>query len=117
MLSPYDTELSHADPSFISGASALHESATQNQQETDSIATANGTHMTETAARHILVSVTRKVKRLFVLLGARQLESMDEAVDAAGTNAQQYTLGYAIQCCEGQFHRHERYSNAFFAGG
>lgn len=93
-LSPYDTELSHADRSSISGASALHGGAARNQQETGGIAAANGTYMTETAAQHILVSVTQKAKRLFALLGARQLESMDEAADAAGTNAQQYALGY-----------------------
>ncbi|KAI9059736.1 origin recognition complex subunit 2 [Trametes sanguinea] len=33
--------------------------------------------MTETAARHILASVTQKAKKLFVLLGTKQLEVMD----------------------------------------
>jgi origin recognition complex subunit 2 len=95
-LSPYDVELARADRSSISGASALHGSGARNQQETGGTTAANGTLMTETAAQHILASVTQKAKRLFTLLGARQLESMDEASDAAGTNAQQYALAYDI---------------------
>lgn len=94
-LSPYDVELARADRSSISGASALHNGA-RNQQETGGTTAANGTLMTETAAQHILASVTQKAKRLFALLGARQLESMDEASDATGTNAQQYALTYDI---------------------
>jgi len=94
-LSPYDVELARADRSSISGASALHGSSARNQQETGGTA-ANGTLMTETAAQHILASVTQKAKRLFALLGTRQLESMDEASDAAGINAQQYALAYDI---------------------
>jgi len=50
--------------------------------------------MSETAAQHILASVTQKAKRLFGLLGTRQIESMDEASEVAGDNAQQYALGY-----------------------
>lgn len=52
--------------------------------------------MTETAAKHILASVTQKAKRLFVLLGTKQVESMNEAADAAGANAQQYALAYDL---------------------
>lgn len=93
-LSSYDVELSRADRSSISGVSALHGSAARNQQGASGATAANGTPMTETAAQHILASVTQKAKRLFVLLGTRQLESMDEASDAAGVNAQQYALAY-----------------------
>ena len=43
-----------------------------------------GALVTETAARHVLASVTAKAKKLFVLLGSKQLEVMDAAADAAG---------------------------------
>ncbi|KIM78550.1 hypothetical protein PILCRDRAFT_824466 [Piloderma croceum F 1598] len=95
-LSPYDVELAPADRSSISGASALHGIGARNHQETGGTIAANGILMTETAAQHILASVTQKAKRLFALLGARQLESMHEASDAGGTNAQQYALAYDI---------------------
>lgn len=94
-LSPYDAELAHADRSSISGVSALHSSAARNQQDAGG-ASAPGVTMTETAAKHILASVTQKAKRLFVLLGTKQVESMDEAADAAGANAQQYALAYDL---------------------
>jgi origin recognition complex subunit 2 len=93
-LSPYDVELAHADPSSISGATSLHTS--RNPQGTGAAAAASRTLMTETAAQHILASVTQKAKRLFGLLGTRQIESMDEASDVAGNSAQQYALGYDI---------------------
>jgi origin recognition complex subunit 2 len=52
--------------------------------------------MSETAAQHILTSVTQKAKRLFALLAERQLETMDEASDTTGANAQRYALAYDI---------------------
>lgn len=87
-LVPYDVELAHADRSSISGATG---SAARNQQES---AVGSVIAVTETAAQHILASVTQKAKRLFALLTARQLEIMDEASDAAGTNPQQHALPY-----------------------
>lgn len=95
-LSSYDVELMHADRSSISGASAAQGSAGRNQQETGGTSVVNGTAMTETAAQHILASVTQKAKRLFALLGSRQLESMNEASDASRANPQQYALAYDI---------------------
>jgi origin recognition complex subunit 2 len=95
-LSPYDIELCHADHSSISGASVVHKGAARNQQETGGVTPVNGTLMTETAAQHILASVTLKAKRLFAVLGTRQIQSMDDISDAAGANAQQYALGYDI---------------------
>ena len=95
-LAPYESELSYADRSSISGAFALHGNVARNQQDTGGVAAANGSLMTETAAQHILASVTQKAKRLFALLGARQLESMDEASDAAGANSQQFALAYDL---------------------
>ena len=87
-LVPYDVELAHADRSSISGATG---SAARDQQES---AVASTIAMTETAAQHILASVTQKAKRLFALLTTRQLEIMDEASDAAGTNPRQHALPY-----------------------
>jgi len=52
--------------------------------------------MTETAAQHILASVTQKARRLFMLLGAKQLENMEVALDVAGANLQQYSLPYDV---------------------
>ncbi|KZP11301.1 origin recognition complex subunit 2 [Athelia psychrophila] len=94
-LAAYDVELAQADRSSISGVAALHSSAARHQQDAGAAATA-GVAMTETAATHILASVTQKAKKLFVLLGTKQVESMDEATDATGANAQQYALAYDL---------------------
>ena len=79
-LAPYDFELAHADRSSISGAS---QAKTSRAQKDVPGTTATGL-LTEVAARHILVSVTQKAKKLFVLLGAKQLEVMDDAAADAG---------------------------------
>lgn len=86
-LQPYDFELSSADRSSISGASRLQSKAAR-------LRAAGGgggaipAIMTEVAARHILVSVTAKAKRLFVLLAKRQLEAMAaNDKDGSGDNA------------------------------
>ena len=50
--------------------------------------------MSETAASHILASVTQKAKKLFNLLGKRQLESIGDAGDKATNDLQQYGLAY-----------------------
>lgn len=94
-LLPYDTELEHADRSSISGASVLRGNAARHQQEMGGASSANVV-MTDTAAKHILASVTQKAKRLFVLMGAKQLDRMDEASETAGNNSQQYALAYDI---------------------
>ena len=51
-----------------------------------------GALVTETAARHVLASVTAKAKKLFVLLGSKQLEVMD-APGGAGDGAQERAAG------------------------
>lgn len=70
-LKPYDFELHHADRTSLThhGSKA---------SATDTAVNTRAALMTEVAARHILVSVTDKAKKLFVLLGERQMESMDE---------------------------------------
>ena len=89
-LAPYDFELAYADPTSISGAAALR--GTRPPAVSAAVAAAAGVGgapgaalVTEIAARHVLASVTQKAKKLFVLLGAKQLEVMDDgaAADAA----------------------------------
>ncbi|KAI0736819.1 origin recognition complex subunit 2 [Fomitopsis betulina] len=74
-LAPYDAELASADPSSISGASI---SGRRGNLVTGTAA-GGPRIVTETAARHVLASVTQKARRLFVLLGSKQLELMATA--------------------------------------
>ena len=89
-LAPYDFELAYADPSSLSGAAALRGVRTPAASGGAGAVLAGGggggggALVTETAARHVLASVTAKAKKLFVLLGSKQLEVMDAAADAAG---------------------------------
>ncbi|KAI0628729.1 origin recognition complex subunit 2-domain-containing protein [Trametes polyzona] len=83
-LAPYDFELAYVDPGALTGVSALRGARTPAAAAAaTAVASAaaggagGGGAMTETAARHILASVTQKAKKLFVLLGAKQLEVMD----------------------------------------
>ncbi|OJT13009.1 Origin of replication complex subunit 2 [Trametes pubescens] len=91
-LAPYDFELAYADPTMLTGASALRGARTPAASSAAAggagTAGAGGAAMTETAARHVLASVTQKAKKLFVLLGTKQLEVMDaQGVGAAGVDA------------------------------
>ncbi|KAI0801734.1 origin recognition complex, subunit 2 [Irpex lacteus] len=72
-LAPYDFETTYADRSSISGASQATKSS---RAQKDVAGVSSSTIMTEDAARHILLSVTQKAKKLFVLLGTKQLEAM-----------------------------------------
>ncbi|KAI0061672.1 origin recognition complex subunit 2 [Artomyces pyxidatus] len=81
-LAPYDMELAFADRSSLRGATA---------SGTASAAAASGAgggQMTETAAQHVLASVTQKAKKLFVLVARHQLDALDVAGDAAGTDTE-----------------------------
>ncbi|KZT70216.1 origin recognition complex subunit 2 [Daedalea quercina L-15889] len=80
-LAPYDGELASADPSCIAGASSRGRRAHVNA----SAVTGGPRLVSETAARHVLASVTQKARRLFVLLGSKQLELMTPAAGGAGT--------------------------------
>lgn len=93
-LAPYDVELSYADRSSISGASTVHSAATRKLRESGGVAQ-NGPRMTETAALHILASVTQKAKKLFALMATRQLGRMDEVAESA-TDAPQNALAYDV---------------------
>jgi origin recognition complex subunit 2 len=89
-LLPYDVELSHADRSSILGA---HDGK-RKQKETVGAVTQIGALMTETAAMHILASVTQKAKKLFTLMGNKQLERIEETGDPALDDLQHLALGY-----------------------
>ncbi len=97
-LEPYDAELEYADRSSISGA---HTGSHKKAPEAALLAAQSaGTAMSETAALHILASVTQRAKKLFVLMATRQLESIEEAAGGVdGSNAktsdlQQHGMGY-----------------------
>lgn len=78
-LAPYDFELAYADPTSISGASAMR----GGRARMDAIGAGQGSGLvTETAARHILASVTQKARKLFILLGTKQLEIMADENNA-----------------------------------
>ncbi|KAJ3778606.1 origin recognition complex, subunit 2 [Lentinula raphanica] len=86
-LTPYDFELSHADRSSISGVwgSARKRDATQN----------GASMITETAALHVLASVTAKAKKLFTLMAEKQLEAIAAATNPGpADDLQQYAIGY-----------------------
>ncbi|KAI0355054.1 origin recognition complex subunit 2, partial [Trametes cingulata] len=93
-LAPYDAELAYADPTSVTGASALR-GARASASATLAAGGAGtgaggggGGVVTETAARHVLASVTQKAKKLFVLLGTKQLEVMDAPAGASAAEGQ-----------------------------
>jgi origin recognition complex subunit 2 len=88
-LASYDFELAYADRSSLSGA---HGGGARRKND---ISSQNPTAMTETAALHILASVTQKAQKLFVLMGKRQVESI-EAGDTTSNDLQQFAIGYDI---------------------
>ncbi|KAF7422344.1 Origin recognition complex subunit 2 [Pleurotus ostreatus] len=81
-LSSYDFELSFADRTSIRGAHGIKASDT---------GTSSAVAMTETAALHILASVTQKAKKLFKLMGERQLGISDSE---SGHDMQQAAIEY-----------------------
>jgi origin recognition complex subunit 2 len=90
-LSPYDVELLYADRTSISGA---HDIRHKQREATIGITPSKGVLMTETAASHILAAVTQKAKKLFVLMGLKQLEQIEEAGDPGLNDLQQFAIGY-----------------------
>lgn len=75
-LQPYDYETMFADRSSLVGASRNN---LKTQRTTgDQLTNTKNTAISEVAARHILVSVTQKAKRLFLLLAQKQLQTMDD---------------------------------------
>lgn len=98
-LMPYDTELSFADRSSISGASYASTGGRSALATTATVGA--GAPLTETAVAHVLAAVTAKAKKLFLLLGTRQLANAEAASGGAtGSEAPapidmaQFGLGY-----------------------
>jgi len=91
-LAPYDFETTYADRSAISGASQASKLFRAQKEVPGTSAAAI---MTEDAARHILLSVTEKAKKLFVLLGVKQLEAMGE-LDLAAIDPKQLAFDYGM---------------------
>ncbi|KIK91774.1 hypothetical protein PAXRUDRAFT_830545, partial [Paxillus rubicundulus Ve08.2h10] len=81
-LAAYDTELAFADRSSIAGASYA---STGSRSALSSLTSGHGSggagavQLTESAISHVLAAVTAKAKKLFTLLGARQLANIDAA--------------------------------------
>ncbi|GLB39195.1 putative origin recognition complex subunit 2 [Lyophyllum shimeji] len=102
-LEPYDFELAYVDRTSISGA---HGGGPRKKADLSALQGAGGAAaMTETAALHILASVTQKAQKLFVLIGSTQLASIEDsgAGAAAGVgererererDLQQFGMGY-----------------------
>jgi origin recognition complex subunit 2 len=72
-MAPYDFELAHADRSSYAGASANGRTG----RGPAGLTTGN-TVMSESAARHILASVTQKAKKMFKFMASKQLAVMEE---------------------------------------
>jgi origin recognition complex subunit 2 len=79
-LASYDYELAHADRSSFAGAST--QGGKHGRDGAAGIPMLNGAAMTETAAQHILVSVTQKAKKLFELMANKQLVMMEDEGDS-----------------------------------
>ena len=73
-MASYDFELAHADRSSYAGASG---SARSGRGGAGGLA-AGSTVMSESAAQHILASVTQKAKKMFKLMATKQLAAMEE---------------------------------------
>ncbi|KAH0582006.1 hypothetical protein H2248_011663 [Termitomyces sp. 'cryptogamus'] len=92
-LAPYDFELAFTDRTSIKGA---HGGGPRKKTDGSVLQGAGAAAITETAALHVLASVTQKAKKLFVLIGTRQLESIEESdiTGPAEKDMQQFGIGY-----------------------
>ncbi|KAF9778741.1 origin recognition complex, subunit 2 [Thelephora terrestris] len=73
-MASYDFELAHADRSSYAGASMNSRTGRGGPASL----TAGNMVMSESAAQHILASVTQKAKKMFKLMATKQLEVMEE---------------------------------------
>lgn len=76
-IAPYDFELAHVDRSSYAGASAT----TRVGRGGLAGIAAGSTIVSESAAQHILASVTQKAKKMFKLMATKQLAAMEEDVE------------------------------------
>ncbi|KZT11565.1 origin recognition complex subunit 2 [Laetiporus sulphureus 93-53] len=134
-LAPYDLELASADPSSLSGASFFSSSSRRTQPTAPGAPGASRAQIvTESAARHVLASVTQKARKLFVLLGGKQLELMEApgagGVEGAASAAYDYdrlfaaardefvaTSDTALRALLGEFRDHGLVVSVAAAGG
>ncbi len=92
-LAPYDAELAGADPASLraptaarGGAGGVGLGAVAEGTGTGVGVGAGAGQMTETAAVHVLAAVTQRARKLFVLMGRRQLEALADAGNVEPTN-------------------------------
>jgi origin recognition complex subunit 2 len=93
-LALYDAELAGADPASLRAApttAAARGGAGAGAEGIGAAAAgtavgAGGAQMTETAAVHVLAAVTQRARKLFVLMGRRQLEALADAGNVEPTN-------------------------------
>ncbi|KAI9465481.1 ORC2-domain-containing protein [Lactarius psammicola] len=96
-LAPYDAELASADPASLRAAAptasrggvglgAGAEGIGAVAAGTGVGVSAGAGQMTETAAVHVLAAVTQRARKLFVLMGRRQLEALVDAGNVEPTN-------------------------------
>jgi origin recognition complex subunit 2 len=87
-LASYDVELAGSDPASLRAAtntiSTSRASGTSVPVAAESGGLGGGAgggvgRMTETAARHVLAAVTQRARKLFVLIGRRQLDALADA--------------------------------------
>jgi origin recognition complex subunit 2 len=92
-LEPYNVELAGSDPASLRAASRVASAITMT-----AAAAEGGGRMTETAARHVLAAVTQRARKLFVLIGRRQLDALTDAgsVDPTTTTAPEAASEVAI---------------------
>ncbi|KIJ64378.1 hypothetical protein HYDPIDRAFT_188082 [Hydnomerulius pinastri MD-312] len=76
-LAPYDAELAFSDRSSIAGASYASTGSRPPGATTGT--GAGAAQLTESAITHVLAAVTSKAKKLFYLLGKRQLANIEAA--------------------------------------
>ena len=90
-MASYDFELAHADRSSYAGASA---NVRTGRGGVAGLAAGN-TVMSESAAQHILASVTQKAKKMFKLMATKQLVVMEEDGEG-GTqdDSERYGISY-----------------------
>jgi origin recognition complex subunit 2 len=87
-LAAYDVELAGADPASLRGApTAAGVGAASMRAGAEGMGggAGAGQMMTETAARHVLAAVTQRARKLFVLMGRRQLDALVDVGDGSGS--------------------------------
>ena len=101
-LSAYDVELAAADPASLrcaptASATATAAGALMRAGGGPAESMGGGQMMTETAARHVLAAVTQRARKLFVLMGRRQLDALADAGGSGGGMADPTTPAEAAE--------------------